>query len=334
MNILSSTSTDLDGESLSVEDLRAMRNEINRGDGIQLGVQHNPIFPPIGQLYNARLVEDSDGKTLLVADNFTYNESIVELDGEEYIVSTHEKSKRFAGIKRRSDFNSILLFDYLIFKTEKEKEIFEKELKEIHQELSLGRHIQKAAWNDPQVIITLGQYFLFYKILKPIGKVLIRKVVEDLGEDFFQQYLKLKKLIIRSVKEFGSKDKPVIMVIQIPSENLEIELVHKVKFENIEEYVYSLQPKMIQEVSQKALHYEQIFDAEKVQFVLNEEGIWSLNYLLSKEGKIVGKPKYFNERNIVYKKILEQDQVGLSYSASKRKIEIKPTDIQSNENRD
>ena len=176
--------------------------------------------------------------------------------------------------------------------------------------------------------------FSFYKVVKPIGKALISKVAEDLGEDFFQQYLKLKKLIIRSIKEFASKDKPVIMVIQIPSESLEIELVHKVQLNNIEEFVNSLQPEMLKEVSRKALYFKNLFDAEKIQFVLNKENYWNLNYLLSKEGKVIGKPKYFNERNIVYRKILEQDKVGLSYGASRRKIEVKLTDNNSNENGD
>ena len=106
------------------------------------------------------------------------------------------------------------------------------------------------------------------------------------------------------------------MVIQIPSENIEIELVHKVQLENIQEYVNSLQPEILKEVSRNALYYEDLFDAEKIQFVLEEENKWVLNYLLTNEGKVVGKPQYFNERNKVYKKILEQDKVGLSYGAS------------------
>ena len=164
MNILTNTSTDSDGESLSIQDLRNMRDAVNEENALRLGVMHNPLFPPIGQLYNARLEENSNGVTLLVADNFNYNETVMEIEGEEYIICTHEKSKPFAGIKRKSDFNSILLFDYLVFKNEKNKENFEKDLIEIHKELSFGRHIQKAAWNDPQVIITLGQYFLFIKL--------------------------------------------------------------------------------------------------------------------------------------------------------------------------
>jgi len=334
MNILTSTSIDSDGESLSIEELEEMRDTVNGENALRLGVMHNPIFPPIGQLYNARLKENEDGITLLVADDFKYNETVSEIDGEEYIICTHEKSKSFAGIRRDSNLDSILLFDYFDFKNENDKKKFERDLMEIHNELSLGRHIQKAEWNDPQVIITLGQYFLFYNILKPIGKAFINKIVEDLGEDFFQQYLKLKNLIIRSVNEFGSNDKPVIMVIQIPSENLEIELAHKVQLKNIDEYVNSLQPEILKEVSQKALYYEELFEAEKIQFVLDDENKWVLNYLLSSEGKVVGKPKFFNERNKVYKKMLKQDKIGLSYGASSRNIEVESSDKKQNENGD
>ena len=76
MNILTSTSIDSDGESLSIEDLENMRDTVNGENALRLGVMHNPIFPPIGQLYNARLEENDKGVTLLVADDFKYDETV------------------------------------------------------------------------------------------------------------------------------------------------------------------------------------------------------------------------------------------------------------------
>lgn len=321
MIILSSTAIDLDGESLNIQDLINMRDHINGKTGLKLGLLHNPLYPPLGQLYNARLQENDEGITLLVADEFYFKKEKIEINSEEFIICSHENSKPFSGINHNSKIDSLMLYDYLVFKDNYDKNLFENDLINIHKKLHLGRHVQKAAWNDPQIIITLGQYFFFYKILKPIGEKLISKIAEDLGEEFFQQYLKLKKLIIRSIREFGSKNKPVIVVIQIPSENIEIELVHKVHLNNIDDFLELLHPENLKDISRKSIHYENLFQAEKIQFILTKNNSWDLNYILSKDGKVIGKNKYFKERDVIFSKLSQQNEIGISYGA--RKIEKK-----------
>jgi hypothetical protein len=47
-------------------------------------------------------------------------------------------------------------------------------------------------------------------------------------------------------------------------------------------------------------------EPEKIQFIYNDSETWEFNYLLSKNGSVIGTIKSFNKRNELYNKILEK----------------------------
>lgn len=52
----------------------------------------------------------------------------------------------------------------------------------------------------------------------------------------------------------------------------------------------------------------QNLNPEKIQFIYNKNKVWEFNYLLSKDGSVIGTVKSFNKRNKLYNKILEKQE--------------------------
>lgn len=63
------------------------------------------------------------------------------------------------------------------------------------------------------------------------------------------------------------------------------------------------------------IKYKELFNAEKIQFVFNNELEWKLNYMLTENGEVIGKKKNFDKRSKIFKKMMKRDKIGLSYSA-------------------
>ena len=332
MNILATSNIDSDGETLKLSRLEEMRNAINGSRTIRMGVEHNPFFPPIGQFYNARIEKREDGIIQLVADNFTFADEIIEIEGETFIKSSHERSKPFIEVNFQTPDENNLFFDHLFFKNRDEREIFEGELKKIDSEVVIGNSIRKSALNDPLIVLEFGALLFVYDFLKLLGNKLSDKIADDISEIAFKRYLILKKLLISSVDKFGKQDEFVTIVLQAPSDSVEIELVHRLKEEQLDSYIKSLDPLNLKKVCEEAIRYRNLFDGEKVQFVINDKGEWGLNYLLTSSGEIIGKRKYFDLRNAIYNKMVENKFMGLSYGVKAKltKKDLKKPDDNNN----
>ena len=323
MNIVATTNTDSDGEALKFSDLLEMRNKLNGNRRMRFGIEHNQIFPPLGQLYNFRIEQDKKGKYQLIADNFFYDEELIVVDGEEYIKCSHKRSKPFIEVNKTVKEKNQLYFDYLHFKTIDARKKFATKLEKIDQQLIIGRKKRKSAFLDPEVTLILGSTYIASKVLIPIGEKLVGKIIEDIGDDLFDQYKKVKNLLAKCVKIFKKRDKKVRVILQIPTEIIEIELIHTVQLNRMDDFLDSISPIKLAELHSRSLQYKEQFDAEKIQFVLNDKFEWKFNYLLTIEGETIGTKKRFEERTKVYKKMIAKGATGLSYGGNEREIELK-----------
>jgi len=71
--VLSTTDVDRHGEKMSKEHLNVMMNAIN-SYVMPMSFNHDPRFPPLGRISDARIVERSDGEYELIGTIETYEE--------------------------------------------------------------------------------------------------------------------------------------------------------------------------------------------------------------------------------------------------------------------
>ncbi len=66
-SVISSTQTDLQGDTITSASLEQFAKDINR-DGILLNIEHDPTLPPVGLVSNAAVVQNTGDSYLLYAD--------------------------------------------------------------------------------------------------------------------------------------------------------------------------------------------------------------------------------------------------------------------------
>ncbi|MBP9924130.1 MAG: hypothetical protein KBF92_09890 [Bacteroidia bacterium] len=314
--ILSTTSIDSQGDQLSLEDLEYMAKVINGPTALRYGLEHDPTYPPLGQLYNARTSVNEEGIYLLLADVLFYKATEFLIHGEEELVLLSTESPRPFKEVRKIPIESIeITTDITNISNDVGVESYLASIKLIDENIVLKNKVRKAAINDPEVIITLAKYFALYKIFTPVIAKLSEKIVEDLSGELYEQYFKLKQLVYASVKAISGSNNKYTVIIQIPFEKFEVELVYRPSKDGIESFIESLHPDTIKSICEDAQKFHEIYDAEKIQFVLNSSVNWRFNYLLSSDGKVIGNKDAIRQRDEVYSKLLKYDTSGHSFTA-------------------
>ncbi|RYE14487.1 MAG: hypothetical protein EOP51_28065 [Sphingobacteriales bacterium] len=130
------------------------------------------------------------------------------------------------------------------------------------------------------------------------------KVGEAVGDDLAKFYKMLSRLAFETIKKARPENRPKNFVILYPNSDCIIELVvttHKV------DAVLNALVKDKLEIVQGKLEQLKNLNPEKIQFVYKEDK-WEFNYLLSVDGSVTGVLQAFNDRNLMYNRILENQE--------------------------
>lgn len=319
MNILASTNVDLHGDKLTLAVLEQMKETINGERSIRMSLEHNPLFPPLGQFINAKIVESPDEKGIyiLLAESILY-EDYEDIPNSNNLVRNYSKkhSRPFIEDSLALEENIQIDIDFRDFQSKQEISLFKEDIaSNVDNRIVIHEKVRKSYIPDPEIIITLSKYFLIYKLAKPVAEKVTNKVVENIAEDIFESYLKLKKVILKSVKYLLKKNRPILYLIEIPNEIITIELACKVTKDNLQMFVDATSIEKINELIERSQKIQSRFNGKKCQFVLNDYQEWEFTYLLTKDGHIIGDREIFKIRNSTYKRMLDGESYGFSSGA-------------------
>lgn len=316
MNILATTNLDSHGDIITLEALQQMCDILNGERTVRMGINHNPLLPPLGQYSKAYIVKDDRGEYLLCAEPILLDKYHIIDEEEDLIHNFREGLRGFNEVSFEAPDNISVDIDFFNFSDRKDADKYINELiEEVDSNIEVFEKIRKELHPDPEVIITLTKVFLGYKILKPIGEKLTEKVAEKVAEDLASNYEKVKKIIKKSIRFFDKKYKKITLIIEIPNSEIHIELATNISIENIEEFIEKFTNDEIDKIVEKSLKMKYLFNGEKIQFVLNEEAKWEFTYMLTKEGGVLGKKHLFESRNQQYKVLLDRGQIFNSFGA-------------------
>ena len=305
--IITSTRVDKHGDRMAKSALESMLPFINGKRKPRLGLEHIKTFPPFGVIMNGEIIQrENDLEHFYLTADMVYfdkNETYELEDGtklhKEYF---SDGVYPFVECKFQEVQKISIATDSTNFESREELAKMNKDLAdESNLEIDFESFGRKSELPDPETIITITETIAI--TLGIIKSKIPEKIGEAIGEDLVKFYRLVSKLAIETIKRTIPANRPNNFIISYPNSESEIELV--ITTTKADEVLKAITTDKLQEVSSKIEQLENL-NPEKIQFIFGENGVWEFNYLLSKDGSVVGTKKSFNKRNKLYNKILDK----------------------------
>jgi hypothetical protein len=307
--ILTGTNLDLQGERMSLAQLETALKTINSARRPRLGLEHDMTLPPLGRISEAEIIQGDDGEFYLVAyQEYFDKEEIIDFDGETLVKEYFSNGgTSFAEVQFESKEQIRITIDPHNFQDQQGADNFFNELNsESEIQFEKAGLIRKALINDPELVFRLSETAIYgffgYKIANKILKKTANKLADKISDDLAKIYDLIKKGIFKMVEKAYPKNRPITYIFEFPAK-IHIELI--VVDKNPQDILDCLSHKKLEKLSDKIDKLTDKFEAEKIQFELNKDLKWELNYLLTKNGESIGTKHSINKRNQVYKTMIE-----------------------------
>ncbi len=301
---LSSTHLDSQGYVMTKEALESMLLDLNGERKVRLGLEHIRTFPPFGVIMNGEIVQGHDNHLYLTAESIYFdNQSILTFEDGTQLLKESFKEGIFPFVESKSETVSKISIstDPTNFKNHDEVEEFTKIVAdESGLEFDSFLIARKSELPDPETVITITKTIA---IALGIMKTRIpEKIGEAVGEDLAKFYKLLSSLAVQVIKRAIPANRPKNFVIDFPNEICVVELV--VKTHVADKVLQALTREKLDLVDSKMNQLINL-KPEKIQFIYNKQDEWEFNYLLNKDGAVIGQIKAFNKRNKLYNDILK-----------------------------
>jgi hypothetical protein len=305
--VVSSTHLDSQGDIITKQALESMLPFLNGDRKVRLGLEHIRTFPPFGVIANGEIVKGNDEHYYLVAESAYFDKQTLLIleDGTE-LLKEHFSEGTFPFVECKETAASEVHFstDPTNFKHRDEVEEFVKIVAdESGLEFSTSLLGRKSKLPDPEIVITITKYLA---VALGIAKTkILEKPGEAIGEDLAKFYKFVSSLAIQTIRRAIPANRPKTFVIDFPNEECIIELIIKT---HVADKVLQALEKEKLEVVEKRVSQLKKLNPEKIQFIFNKSEEWEFNYLLSKDGAVIGRLKAFNKRNKLYNDILKSQK--------------------------
>lgn len=289
---VANTLLDRHGERLAMSSLEGLAAQVNGSACISIGIEHDPSVPTIGKMLSAYVRERSDGEHELVAVQEVFGGPTSLKSYEEVFwkaeSDTDRRPFRVFEVRELTEIS----VDPMNFESRSASSGFFKELRleNPDTEFADAHHLRKAVLGDPVLIFKIGCEIVgFLSASKLLGKL-----ANEGGHRLAAAFGQLVDLILASATKYAircvPRNRPVTYVLQL-SGNPDIEFVAVTAVPQL--FVGALTDNSLRKAVAVGHSLRERFQALRVQFLLNESGIWEVNYLLTASGAVVGTRKSF-----------------------------------------
>ncbi len=300
---------------LTVEALYNMAACINERDRKPVMLaEHDMLCPPMGQTVAARIVPMRDGNHALMVDfDFFPAAREITLPTGELGFLQHSAKHRFPFTT--GDFHYPKTFSLSVDPTglggHRGANRFDNDLRQAEPatEFEFKTTDRRSVLPDPEIIFTLGLQASALWFGVRLAKAAADAIEPELKAFFGVLVAAVKCMAVEAIP----KNRPVTYVLQVHGKP-NLEFIARTRDASavisamVERHLGDLQPQI------DAL-YEH-FNAEMIQFNLQESGTWAFNYLLTSDGKVIGTKKAFDHRAVV---LQELDRKSKGKSGRRRK---------------
>lgn len=295
--IVATTHIDLHNMRMTKEALESAAISINGPRKVKMGIEHDETIPPLGKVLEAWVEPTDDGEYRLVQSSeiFEQFEEAVLPDGTVLLKQEGEINQQPFVIGERVDTKGFaLLYDRINFGTEDNRRAFLNEVKESSEVyFEDGEFFRKSVIPDPEIVIHLSELLVQYLIAKKVLEQAGDQVIELALQEVSRFYSFARSVIMTVFKYALPKNRPITHVFELPG----TPFVQFVACTTDADLILSA---IVEDKLESALaqvdQLQTLLHAEKIQFLLNAEGQWEFNYLLTDTGGVVGTEKSFSRR--------------------------------------
>jgi len=305
--VITSTHLDKQGYVMAKSALESMLPQLNGERKPRIGLEHIRTFPPFGAIMNGEIVKGEDEHFYLTAEMLYFDEKkVITLEDGTELLKEYFSKGEFPFIECADNEIEKLSIgtDPANFDNYNDiSKIYELIKQETNLEFETEEFGRKSELPDPETIITITK--ILATTLGIIKTKIPEKIGDAIGEDLAKFYMLVSRLAIETIKKVKPSNRPKNFVISYPNSYCNIELV--ISTHKADRVLNSLTKEKLQLIGDKIEQLENL-EPEKIQFVYNENGNWEFNYLLSRNGSVIGTIKSFKKRNKLYNEILEKQK--------------------------
>lgn len=276
---------------------------------IRVGIEHDSSIMPIGKILSGKMLKLEDGEYAVEIEQEIFEKPRIYTDAlnkKWYITESCRDTRPFSDAQIEYVENIRISIDPVNFSQndyERLLDFYEKECL-----IDTECLMRKAVIPIPKIVITLmtGTFAVM------TGKKIAEKMAEHIADDVVKIYDLLKKVVLETVKYYKQDNRPVTYLVR-ESGTFLLELV--VITEKPEILFEALSNEKMCQIENEIDGFINNFDIDiaKMQCIYDkEEHKWEVNYVSTKDGKVIGSEK-------CYKKTVELSRrmgTGLSIGIS------------------
>ncbi|MFO0969127.1 MAG: hypothetical protein U0793_26530 [Gemmataceae bacterium] len=284
---------------------------------VPICVEHDRTIPPLGHVVRAWVepLPNHDGHYQLVTENriFEERETLTLKDGTVLCrESSHHLRKpfRLPGADRDK---VVLTYDMNGFQSEDEKDRFLAELRAGGTiDFDARPHVRRSLLPDPELVMSIPFGVLIYHLAKPLAVSVGRQLSDLVGRELAEDVSGLYKLIKKAVKRLAAyaipRNRPKTYIFEIGGVDPLLELIARGNDPDLIIRALMDNPQQISDLMERAKEMQAAFGADRVQFLLADEGVWRFNFLTTREGKVIGTKQSYARRAEVLKVVFSECQ--------------------------
>ena len=289
------------GDVFLPEALEEMARQANGPETIRRTVEHDRTLPPWGKVLRAWIERGENGEVRLLSESVMFDDpqEIILPDGTiAGIQSTTLDVRPFAGSNQDSSLEMDVAIDLANFPIEEEAQAFLTQIRaDAGVPFNSGFFIRKSFVLPPEIIIALAKPLaLLIGGLAPGKKLLDKtgdKVSQSIASDLDKFYKLVRSVVINTVKHMYPKNRPVTYVFTAAGEP---QITFVARTEKGEAVIAATKIEIIADALVGAAAIHQQYDTREIQYLLEEDGKWHFNYLLTKTGAVIGSKASFSRR--------------------------------------
>jgi len=291
VQVIATSHIDLHNERIAREALEKAAEDINNGSRPLLTIEHDLTLPPRGKMIRAWVEKRTDDEYQLVAllEYFDKPENITLQDGTQLVKEESDSDQKpFPNRYSLLPDGYTISYDHTNFQSPAAIKRF---IREIETDSGTQLHVRefgrKSYIPDPEIILKIAESVAGILITKKLLDKAGDKLIDLATDEIAKFYNLVKATVVTTAKYARPKNRPRTYVFVIPGNPI----IEFVACSTDTDLVLSsvLLDKLQAHVS-NALEMHEMFNADKIQYLLDPSGSWKFNYLLTKTGTVIGTP--------------------------------------------